>query len=143
MKYPAIIFCIGLLSCSTNSDLKEQSKKEIHAAELAFAQMARDVSIAEAFIAFADQSATIERNNKLISGIDSIKAHFSSPTPPGTTLEWTPDFVDASFSGDLGYTYGKFVYTRLDSAGNSEKIEGIFHTVWKKQEDGSWKYVWD
>lgn len=110
---------------------------------MAFATMARDVGINEAFISFADASAVIDRNNVLISGIDSIKAHFSSPTPAGTKLEWEPDFVDASTSGDLGYTYGKFIYTRLDSAGKEVKITGVFHTVWKKQEDGSWKYVWD
>jgi ketosteroid isomerase-like protein len=105
--------------------------------------MARTTGINEAFISFADASAALERNNILISGIDSIKAHFSSPTPAGTTLQWVPDFVDAAASGDLGYTYGKFVYTRFDSAGNLEQITGIFHTVWKKREDGSWKYVWD
>jgi hypothetical protein len=24
-----------------------------------------------------------------------------------------------------------------------EKNNGIFHPVWKKQAEGSWKYVWD
>lgn len=140
-----LYFSIILLfiSCSNEYNLKEQSKVEILETESAFAQMAKEVSIAEAFIAFADKSATIERNNMLIKGIDSIRVHFSSPTPEGITLEWTPDFVDASASGDLGYTYGKYIYTTLDSIGNPERINGIFHTVWKKQPDGSWKYVWD
>jgi ketosteroid isomerase-like protein len=30
-----------------------------------------------------------------------------------------------------------------DSVGNKKDFKGIFHTVWKKQKDGSWKYVWD
>ena len=140
-----LYFSIILLfiSCSNGYNLKEQSKVEILEAESAFAQMAKEVSIAEAFIAFADKSATIEHNNMLIKGIDSIRVHFSSPTPEVVTLEWTPDFVDASASGDLGYTYGKYIYTTLDSIGNPEKISGIFHTVWKKQPDESWKSVWD
>lgn len=143
MKYFGIAIILVFLSCLSQTDLSEQSKREIREAEADFARMAKEVNIAEAFIAFADNSAVIDRNNVLISGIDSIKAHFSSPTPDGTTLEWTPDFVDASASGDLGYTFGKFTYTSLDSAGNPQQVEGIFHTVWKKQQDGSWKYVWD
>ncbi len=143
MRYILFLLGLALFSCQPEADLKEQSKKEILEAEKAFAQMAREVSIPEAFIAFADPSATIERNDKLISGIDSLKVHFSSPQGEGTSLEWAPDFVDASASGDLGYTYGKYVYIRLDSAGNPEEITGIFHTVWKKQPNGSWKYVWD
>jgi ketosteroid isomerase-like protein len=143
MRYILFLLGFALFSCQSQTDLKEQNKKEILEAERAFAQMAREVSIPEPFIAFADPSATIERNDILISGIDALKAHFSSPLSEGTSLDWTPDFVDASASGDLGYTYGKYVYTRLDSTGNPEEITGIFHTVWKKQPDGSWKYVWD
>jgi ketosteroid isomerase-like protein len=143
MKKLFIFISFFSLSCNSDENVKEQSKQEILEAEKAFAQMAKDVGISNAFIAFADKSATIERSNQLIIGIDSIAAHFSAPAPEGTKLEWTPDFVDASISGDLGYTYGKFTYTRLDSVGNPEKITGIFHTVWKRQEDGSWKYVWD
>ena len=58
-------------------------------------------------------------------------------------LEWKPDYIDVSISGDLGYTYGKFTFSAIDTTGKLIESEGIFHTVWKKQEDGSWKYVWD
>lgn len=143
MRHVIIFIAITILSCDSKIDLKEVSKQEILQAEKAFANMANDVGIREAFIEYADESAVLNRNDKIISGLDSIKAHFSSPTPEGTTLQWSPDFVEASESGDLGYTYGKFVYTRLDSTGNPEEITGIFHTVWKKQDDGSWKYVYD
>ena len=51
--------------------------------------------------------------------------------------------MDVSESGDLAYTYGKYTFSAFDS--NAKKIEakGIFHTVWKRQEDGSWKFVYD
>ena len=66
-----------IFACSTPPNLKEQSIKEITEAEMDFAAMAREVGINEAFIAFADDSAVLDRNNHLISGIDSIKAHFN------------------------------------------------------------------
>jgi len=143
MKYYSFFVILIILACNTDVDLREQSIIEIRETEEAFAMMATELGIKEAFVAFAADSAVLDRNNVLIVGIDSIKAHFSSPTPQGTTLEWTPDFVDASKSGDLGYTYGKYVYTRMNGMGKPQKVTGIFHTIWKRQDDGSWKYVWD
>jgi len=43
----------------------------------------------------------------------------------------------------MGYTYGKYIWSSTDPAGKPITFNGIFHTVWKKQPDGSWKYVWD
>jgi len=51
--------------------------------------------------------------------------------------------VDASETGDMGYTYGKYTWQSKDSSGKVDEAKGVFHTVWKKQKDGSWKYVWD
>ncbi|MEI9943504.1 MAG: DUF4440 domain-containing protein [Chitinophagaceae bacterium] len=58
-------------------------------------------------------------------------------------MTWTPDFIEVSENGDLGYTFGKYTWSTKDSAGQAQEYKGVFHTVWKKQEDGQWKYVWD
>ena len=63
--------------------------------------------------------------------------------PPKAKLEWIPDFVDVSASGDLGYTYGKYTITTIDSIGQTIKRGGIFQTIWKRQPDGRWRFVWD
>ena len=136
---------VVLVSCSEKIDPKssETYKKEIVAAETAFSQMAQERGLSEAFIQFADDSAVLMRNNNLIEGKESIKSYFEGQDLSNTTLVWRPDFVDVSTSGDLGYTYGSFTYSMTDTAGVVQTATGIFHTVWKRQEDGSWKYVWD
>lgn len=48
-----------------------------------------------------------------------------------------------SKSGDIAYTYGKYVWEFTNEAGAVKQVRGVFHTVWKKQNDGSWKNVWD
>ena len=68
---------------------------------------------------------------------------YSESSPSGVSLEWSPDFIDVSPDGSLGYTYGRFTYSRTGEDGESKSSTGIFHTVWKRQPDGSWKYVWD
>ena len=57
------------------------------------------------------------------------------------TVKWSPDFVDASIDGDMDYTYGKYVWSSIEPAGKPITFNGIFHTLWKKQPDGNWKYL--
>lgn len=85
------------------------------------------------------------RDNRLIIGKDALveSLNENSRASANVSLEWKPDFVDVAASGDLGYTYGKYTYTSIDSAGNELVSKGVFHTVWKRQPNGSWKFVWD
>ena len=151
MRKGSIIFLLLsiLLSCSSPKSSNEKStnenaKQEIAKAEKDFAQMAADKGIAEAFYFFADSNATIKRqNDTLIHGKEAIKNYYSTPFYEKATVKWSPDFVQASENGDLGYTYGKYAWSSTDSAGEAITFNGVFHTVWKKQPEGSWKYVWD
>ena len=152
MKKGSIIFLTLsiLLSCSSPKSSNESkpdnenAKQEIEKAEKDFAQMAADKGIAEAFYFFADPDVTIKRqNDSLIHGKEAVKKFYSAPFYQKATVKWSPDFVDASIKGDMGYTYGKYVWSSTDSAGKAITFNGVFHTVWKKQPDGNWNYVWD
>ena len=134
-----------LFGCGTNdSSIQQKAKDDITKAEKDFAQMAADKGIAEAFYTFAAEDAVIKRrNDSLIYGKNAIRNFYSAAFYETATVNWTPDFVDASKDGKIGYTYGKYVWQSKDSTGKTETVNGIFHTVWKKQPDGSWKYVWD
>jgi ketosteroid isomerase-like protein len=127
-------------SCSTKPVDSEKSKVEILQAEKDFAQMVKEKGIATAFYAYADTNAVIRRGNQLIKGKASIKDYFRLHRQNGK-LQWSPDFVEAS--GDLGYTYGPFVFSEKDSTGKVSETKGYFHTVWKRQKDKTWKFVWD
>ena len=118
-------------------------KQEIEDTELAFARMAIDSGTENAFRAYAAPDAVIKRGNKLVSGYDSIVVYPDKTKQEGAQLNWSPDFISVSRSGDLAYTYGEFIYTFPDSTGVIHKQEGFFHTVWKRQPDGKWKFVGD
>lgn len=138
-----LIFVVTI-SCQTNSESqKAKWRQEIIETERAFSDMAGREGIPAAFFAFAADSVTVLRGNTLIKGKSALQKSYENRIANGTTLTWAPDFVDVSASGDLGYTYGKYVYTTTDSLGNKNSTEGIFHTVWKRQPDGTWKFVWD
>lgn len=67
----------------------------------------------------------------------------SLPAPPNMTLTWKPDFVEVSSSGDLAYTYGWYQFSMTDTAGKVARDTDEFHTIWKRQPDGEWRYIWD
>ncbi len=138
MKNWLVVLLVILGSCAQLVDL-EKSKSEVMQVERDFAQMAKDKGMAEAFYAFADDSAVIKRGLTLFKGKEAIR-NFYAHQKSGE-LQWAPDFADAS--GALGYTYGQFIYTEKDSTGTVNQTKGYFHTVWRKQKDGSWKFVWD
>ena len=134
-----------IISCkSTNKELQIKAwKEEIVSTEKVFAEMAASDGVAAAFIAFADDSAVMNRNEKIIKGLPEIKAYFETHDYSNVKLQWAPDFVEVSSAGDLAYTYGKYTFSLSDSTGQTQESQGIFHTVWKRQADGSWKFVWD
>ena len=64
----------------------------------------------------------------------------------GVSLVWEPLTADIAESGDLGYTRGRFVlHTAPGADGSPPKgpFEGYYCSIWKKQADGSWKWVFD
>jgi ketosteroid isomerase-like protein len=119
-------------------------KEEIIKIEKAFNDYALTKGIAAAFHEFAAEDAVIKReNDTLIKGKDAIKNYYSSPKYSKASVTWKPDFVNISEDGTMAYTFGKYIWTATDSIGNKREFKGVFHTVWKKQANGSWKYVWD
>ncbi|GET24671.1 DUF4440 domain-containing protein [Prolixibacter sp. NT017] len=149
MKKLIVVFLTSLFffsSCKTGKETRmNQWKEEIRETEQTFAEMARKEGIPKAFLTYADDNAVILRNKQLIKWKQAIQDFYSRQITPKeqVSLTWKPDFVDVSSSGDLGYTYGSYQYTVTDSLGNTKTSEGIFHTVWKRQSDGSWRFVWD
>ena len=61
----------------------------------------------------------------------------------GTSLTWTPIKAEMARSGDMGYTYGNYVYASKNKEGKVTRSTGKYTSIWKKQKDGQWKVVVD
>lgn len=128
----------------TSENKRQKAIEEIETAEKDFQKMSAEKGIMQAFWSYADSNAVIKReNDSLIKGRDAIRNYYSAPFYAQASVTWAPDFTDASEQGDVGYTYGKYTWQSKDSTGKVNEYKGVFHTVWKRQADGSWKYVWD
>lgn len=121
----------------------ETWKAEIIQVEQDFNDMAQEKGLVEAFHFFAAHNGVIKRRSTIVKGKNAIQEWYKNDVQPNETLTWKPTFVDVSRSGDLAYTYGDFLFTSIDSTGTVKENTGIFHTVWKRQENGEWRFVWD
>ena len=140
-----IALCLLFYSCQPDSSgLRDKTTQEIAQAEKDFEKMATEKGIAEAFWWFADSNAVIKRgNDSLIKGKENIRNFYSTEFYKTASVKWSPDFIDVAENGDMGYTFGKYIWQSKDSSGKTNEFKGVFHTVWKRQKDGTWKYVWD
>ena len=58
-------------------------------------------------------------------------------------LLWTPVKAEVARSGELGWTWGKYVVVVRNSDGTETKMYGKYLNIWRKQADGKWKVIVD
>ena len=144
---PMIGFAL-LCGCATAPppvvDHRAEAIKSIRAAEeaaiQAFAKRDGDLSAS----LYAPDAALMVNNMGIVSG-SAIKPFVKEMmSDPNFTMAFNTAKVEASASGELGYTRGTYTLTMTDQA--SKKVvreSGKYVTVYARQADGSWKIVDD
>jgi len=92
---------------------------------------------------FADDGVMVTKGDDLKGREEIYESMGNAFSLPGFSLRWEPVDAKVSDDGSLGYTYGKYVRKYLDDKGNEVLADGKYTTIWKKQDDGSWKIVLD
>lgn len=107
----------------------------IVAAERAFAQDGNDLGFKVSFLKWSADDAIVFQPGPVNAHETISKAPDLDPNAPRQHLIWWPLWAGIAKSGDLGFTTGP--------AAIDDKRFGHYFTVWKKQADGSWKWVID
>jgi hypothetical protein len=102
------------------------------AAERAFAADALTMGVKASFLKYSTDDAimfqeTPRNAHEIVSGW---------PDEDSTTIVWWPVWAGISQSGDLGFTTGPAKY------GDAEP-RSYYFTVWARQPNGSWKWIYD
>ena len=90
---------------------------------------------------YADDAVEIPNGGPVIAGKVNIAPGMGFLDDPNNRLTWTP--LGGDISGDLGYTYGTFEFRSKDKDGKPYVDYGKYASIWKLQQDGSWKVVLD
>ena len=122
---------------------KDKLKIELASMENAFCAMAKERGILAAFEHFAAPDvAFIDIDPRQYRGPEAVRKRMG-PDQPGTSLTWSALFTDVSDDGTLGYNYGRYEFRGPGADGKEAIHTGFFLTIWKRQPDGSWRFVMD
>ncbi|MEP2023148.1 MAG: DUF4440 domain-containing protein [Reichenbachiella sp.] len=136
-----LILTFILFSCQSK-EIREVTKPDVLLEiDRAFSKLSLEKGMNHAFETYIANDGVVLRNNSWpIVGKDSvISRHFSNPDST-FRLTWEPMFADIAKSGDLGYTYGTYLVSTM--TGDSLGV-GTYVSIWKQQNDQSWKFVFD
>jgi ketosteroid isomerase-like protein len=115
----------------------------IRVADTEFSRDATRFGTGEAFGRYAAEDAQIfSAPGEFITGPGAIRQSFGPPTRQSAAA-WHPVFGEISEAGDLGFTVGNAVFTSQRENATPVVRHSKYLTVWKKQRDGTWRYVVD
>jgi ketosteroid isomerase-like protein len=115
---------------------------ELRSTDSAFSDLADRMGLAEAFATYAAPDGAIFSSSELVIGPRALRDFFTASNG-GLALTWQPMFAEVAASEDLAFTVGDYVATLRGPSGAAVQRFGKYMTVWKRQRDGSWKFVID
>jgi ketosteroid isomerase-like protein len=134
-----IIAAIIFSSCNSNQpDASVQASEQIWSADTAMSNLATREGFYQALLKYADDSVIVPREGKLPMIGKAEVAKGWAERPMIKELTWKPIRAEASQSGEIGYSFGYAIYQGKDTTTYTN-----YCTIWKKQNDGSWKFVYD
>jgi ketosteroid isomerase-like protein len=107
-------------------------------AEHAFAIYSVEHGMKEAFLRFAAPDGIIFRH----APVNATETWTQTTPAPTGLLTWYPTYADVSRAGDLGWTTGPYEF-REKAEDKQAAASGHYVTLWRRQPDGSFKFVLD
>ena len=125
------------ISYSQSSDT-EQLRSKIIEADKAMSDLAEKEGFLKAIHYYADENIVKLNDGQYpIVGKKQYEETYGDNVGP-KSLTWEPVYAEVAESGELGYTWGNWKFVQKDTT-----YYGNYFTVWKKQQDGSWKVALD
>jgi ketosteroid isomerase-like protein len=106
---------------------------EVVDAERVFARAAGSDGATAAFLRYSAPDALLFQ-----PGPTPARAALAAKPLPPVPLIWWPVYAGIAESGDLGFTTGPFA-----AGSGARKGHGWYFTIWRRQADGSWRWVLD
>lgn len=122
----------------TEEELAEAAVRELLAVDRAFAQRARREGVGAAFAAYAASDALMVTRSDIFTGAAGVAQRYAA-WPEGARLEWSPESARVSARGDMGWTWGNWLYVAPDGT----REAGRYVTVWTRDYEGDWRFAFD
>lgn len=120
----------------------DESRGRVRAADSLFSDLSYRMGASFAFANTIADDGVMFGSPALVIGPKAVKEYFDARGEP-SSLTWQPIYASIAGSGDLGFTIGESVTTARGPSGAAVQRFRKYLTVWKKQRDGTWKFVVD
>jgi ketosteroid isomerase-like protein len=133
-----MLFAIGVFAATPEQEIL-QLDREFNRTFNAASQEKR----ADQWMSYFADNATVPAATPL-AGKQALSDHYKKVfANPDLTLKWDPTKGEVFAGGNMGYTVGKYTARFKDKDDKLMEQAGTYITIWKKQDDGSWKIVAD
>ncbi len=138
MKRIAIAITLALLSPIALAD----AVSDVRCREIGFSNAAENRNL-EAFSTFLDEDARFVGRSVMRGAAEITAAWQVFFSEDGPAIRWRPAFVEVLEDGELALTRGPYRVISRDENGARVEQWGTFNSVWRKQDDGTWRVVFD
>lgn len=128
---------LGASTLVNGDEMESDPVRTMIAAEKSFSALSVKAGMKQAFLTYLAEDGILFR-----PGPTNGKSLWANRPESGARLEWWPAFADVALSGELGYTFGPWVYSPPSNLDQPPSY-GYFVTVWKRTESGEWKVALD
>ena len=125
-------------------DHRAEALKQVQAAEAAAIQAFGKRDAGQSASLYASDAALMMTNMPIVKGEDIKPLMKEMMADPNFSMTFDTQKIEASKSGELGYTRGAYKLTSTDP--KTKKVvreSGKYLTVYARQADGSWRIVDD
>jgi ketosteroid isomerase-like protein len=135
-------FIFLLFSCRSLEKKKPvagfDEKLKMMDADRAFSDLSAQKGVRAAFLEYIDNDGVLLRPDQypLVGG--NAVSFLSQMNDSTASMQWKPVNGAIAQSGELGYTYGVYSLKSSDTT-----IYGTYVSIWRKQPNGTWKFVLD
>jgi len=138
MKKNIVLLLLVLVYSCKNVDSSKQACDEIMVADKAMNTLAGKEGFHKALLQYADENVIKPNEGDLpVIGKKLVEQKWANKLDT-KQISWNAIRAEASSAGDFGFTFGYWKFITKDTT-----LYGNYCTIWKKQKDGSWKFVFD
>ncbi len=130
----SIILAVAVAACASHAPREAVTAAPVIAAERAFAARAGEVGWVTAFREYVAPDGQLAQPGRYANAPRQLA---ESEDDGNRSLFWWPAFAGIARSGDLGFTTGPVSFDE------ERTPRGHYFTVWRRQPDGSWKWIYD
>ncbi len=142
MRKTAALFVVVLVSASMGWAQAKADAEPVLQADRDF-NRATQAKHLEGWMEYMADNIVLGHGAQPAFGKEAVRKEMAYLNEADTSMTWEPTYGEVFPAGTVGFTTGKWMLKGKDKDGSEATFTGHYLTVWKKQQDGNWKVVWD